>query len=876
MERMRKALKDASVDRQESDSNNLDVNMKQLEKQLASIPEVTPIKLSNEDIENLTQLVYVYSQQQNSYYMMFYAEFYRFVNFLSSKMCQLLPAEQGYTWGVLETDKNNETPGMWCIIDEIPTARDPAFQEMVDLVAEILDAVFENTQCLLDPAGMQHRQATYLKRMQSRFGVALTMLCSEKSFLGGCHKTYGRQKINPKNQHKPYYPGWCDARDHLINIFLMLEQAIYVTGLFEIILAKAYLIRQYDDEESELLKSCYPNLYGYIMRNIEVDVATNKEILLGAGYLEADFLKFTAQLAPILGVPSSNLLPPIINLRSTAAKLISAGMDAVMPIRLWEMLLGQKHVGILRKAMKRMQVELRERKLVPKTLPYNRFDTDEYNQSSSMYMRILLNSKNINRKDVPNAAVRAFGNHSIRDYHRLPDPSGKKDVFQFTGTFTYSMIRHMPFSLRFDSVMKKAMQKSSLDTKALVDHTIRQSDSIKFTSEKMNHVLKEIAENSFEVSVVDATAQENTARQEEEELIQRIESEEKEKQRKRCVNLKRKKKKKIQKRSSIRHNAVTKVARWWRRINAQRTETKSLLARLAVEREKHQHRIHSANKIRLWWMRVALEKQKQKEAAPKLLVQPKISWADMVDSESEEEDELEVEVEIKEQESEGYVVLTTVTNNTELENTGLESPMSVASAESAAASVHQCSESDLEDGCMSQPGEEPQGNEPVLEAQHTDPEPPSTPKPQESARETNTEPPSIPDPAPLPWCKFRTPRYMPGCWEVIGDFNECLVNIANYLDFLFNDQHLINGHQCLYNKITPFGVLPFHQLMRMEFVLYLLNNPKLLTTHAILNQDRVRPLRVSEQIQVLCMASEMSQLTLPTTQGIRRRYPNLT
>ena len=136
-------------------------------------------------------LAHDYAVQQNSFWAMFYAEFWHVVNFMIDKSEELFTKEMGYNWAV-------DDRGLKIMVGETVRKADPhhaRFRRMAHLVWSMVDVVVDATPCLVQPVGMQHKFYLQLQKIHAAVAITAENICSQDSFLGPCSETCGGESL---------------------------------------------------------------------------------------------------------------------------------------------------------------------------------------------------------------------------------------------------------------------------------------------------------------------------------------------------------------------------------------------------------------------------------------------------------------------------------------------------------------------------------------------------------------------------------------------------------------------------------------------------------------------------------------------------------
>lgn len=900
-----------------------DINIPKLNELLHA--DIAKVELPRNDVEGLTQLLSILAKQQNTYYMMFYAEFYRLVTYLTQNITEAMDDEQGFVWGVTKKEEN-----ILLIFNEDEACREKTFQDLVDSLATVFIAIVDNTSCLLDPAGLQHRQTENLKDMELGIRSALNVMCCEGSFLGGCDPDCGSRRTTVNRNRKSYVRCWLNIRNRVINIHQILLRALYITNIFQIVLAKCHLYRNYDDDEIAYLKRNHPELHGYVIRNMEVVLSEGVELHAATGYLPADFWYFCNCLAPLCGEKETDVLPPIMWIRERTKFCLKQQINSVHLPMIWENLLGKKYCGFMKNFGKRMRIELQQKKMGPKPFDnYLRYDTVELNQNSSIRKRAenpRIIKKTPKKKAKSQKPVNGAGllevtkmpkELSIRDYH---SDSVTREMFM--RDFDETLIRSVPFCLRFDHIMDIAMEKVGIDTDEALHVTLRSGLSPWIKESKLARILCGVEEpqktetkytnrETFSLILQDnLLLEEEKAKAAKKQRIEKAKS----------IRQSRKDQKKAEKRAK--RIMATRIAQWWK-SQTQKKHLDDLIKQASDEMVLRVEELRNAEKSELsavviakWWRGIQqkpvnevpeiadlvevpetpeiLEAENEKETGkedessatikvsyldikymgvPHTLVGKPLWCDDDVDDEctsSEEPEEVQEESEEEQEKQEVH------TDNTEHAESA-EIPVEVAVEENVTepngmvVSVEGMeniegfgvvANADYSDTVIAIPEVEESATEPCVETPPVEVE--------DNAKNTTFIQPQVGGATGSAMHNGAPPR-VHNHWAVIGDFNEALGDIARYLDFLFDKTHLLNGVQFVEHRLDRHGVLPFHEILRFEYMLHLLNSPKLLDTHCIITNTKRHAPSMSEQIQFICMASEMSDTTIPLVLGIARR-----
>ena len=238
----------------------------------------------------LQQTILVYAATSNAAWGMFYAEFYRFVNFFCMHSTLLLIEPLGFKDVYL--DKHCVFPNH---LDDSNSC--PLVAASLDAIVVFITFIAENTVCLLQPVGLQHMLPatdTFLPVLERTLGIVKANACR---FLKKVPIT-GRAKT---------HIAWKHSIELLETCLVCLRFACMFKDLLVHFVTKRREDIHFSQEDIDDAKSKHPIGYGYKLRGAELarSLITRKQ----GGFVPFDFYKFVNIFARFTKVDFIDYLP---------------------------------------------------------------------------------------------------------------------------------------------------------------------------------------------------------------------------------------------------------------------------------------------------------------------------------------------------------------------------------------------------------------------------------------------------------------------------------------------------------------------------------------------------------------------------------------
>jgi hypothetical protein len=285
-------------------------------------------------------LAHDYAIQQNSFWAMFYAEYWHLVNYMIDKSDQLFPREMGYEW-------TRDPSGIWCMTGDVAKEGDPhqvRFRQMVEMIWALLDLIVRLTPCLVQPVGMQHKFFIQVEKIHTAMTLVGERICAADCFLGPCSEMCGgelleRDKNIPMYHKVSHYRRnmktfrargggacvgpklrkglvyhWVVIRDMIINLRHCSENAHFITSMM-IKLSAAMegegKLEFYSDETYRAAAEEDPFFFGYRLREADWERTLRDCRSPFFSHVPFDFMDFVTNLATHTGVPVMAYLTPM-------------------------------------------------------------------------------------------------------------------------------------------------------------------------------------------------------------------------------------------------------------------------------------------------------------------------------------------------------------------------------------------------------------------------------------------------------------------------------------------------------------------------------------------------------------------------------------
>lgn len=301
----------------------------------------------------------VYHETMNSFWAIFYCEFYNLLNHLIRESCYLFTREMGYEW--TSTGENVLRNNSFIIMKSDAGVKDKRFTEMVDAVISLVDNIVCATPCLLHPVGIQHMTPGEVFTMDINIDRCLDVLCSKNSFLGSCCSSSGEvtgKDTKPDRRNWKTKMMWKNVRNMVITLKCAFFDANCFTQLVsnfvqkELRLPDCYTHHTMDEAIAE-----DPINFGYRLRLIELQRNLMEGDPVQKGWIPFDFPRFAKNLASRTGVHEQDYLPPYVQLRYALDKMVNTKMSTHDYITAWNKGLGIKHENVLMNLIERMKSE---------------------------------------------------------------------------------------------------------------------------------------------------------------------------------------------------------------------------------------------------------------------------------------------------------------------------------------------------------------------------------------------------------------------------------------------------------------------------------------------------------------------------------------
>lgn len=397
--------------------------------------------------DNATEkLLYCMMQQENSFWGMFYAEFWHMLNFMVSRSEQLFPEKRGFVW-VASTP---ELPVRYMFSEDRSKGGD-RFHLMADSVRRYIECILSVTPCLLRPVGRQYRFLVNLVCIERATQALVEELCKNDSFLGGCSNTCGGEiKKAPEDEEAARYVrrmtphksrggaggahpvlrestvhAWMAVRDMVINLNYIVSDAMFTTAMFRQVCQK--LVGSTPTLEPDVIDEYVakdPVFGGYHLRDKPTGIPILDKIIP-----EFNFMEFAIHIACHTGEKMIHYMPPVY-LYTHHKKQILGMVDGAFYSRVWCSALGMVDRSILKKMMGRFQMEWETKHdKFPDDFEYINPGIVRMTDSTSVQLRALLNNNHHLSERQFELVSRRFvkelhpdiQRNGIDDYHRSDD-----------------------------------------------------------------------------------------------------------------------------------------------------------------------------------------------------------------------------------------------------------------------------------------------------------------------------------------------------------------------------------------------------------------------------------------------------------------------
>lgn len=392
------------------------------------------------------RLVYCISQQENSFWAMFYAEFWHMINFMISRSEQLFPSDRGFVW----VDPTPSLPVRY-MFSEDRSKGGSAYQRMANSVRRYIECILQVTPCILKPVGRQYLFMVNLVCIERATLALAKELSKPGSFLGTCHDTCGgRDTGNAGDEEAARYlkkmtsnksrggaggghpsmrdttvHSWMAVRDMVINLNAIVADAMFVSTMFRSVCESVVgRVPGYEPDELDGAMKRDPVFGGYKLR----EKPTGIEVL-DKNIPEFSFIEFAIHLACHTGEKVVHYMPPVY-LYTHHKKQVSSKVDSEFYSRVWCSAFGMMDRYIVKNMMVRFQREWDEKHdEFPDTFEYVNPGVLRMTNNTAVQFRSLLNNSHHMTKKQYADAVHDFRlsltpdtpRAGIDDYHRYDD-----------------------------------------------------------------------------------------------------------------------------------------------------------------------------------------------------------------------------------------------------------------------------------------------------------------------------------------------------------------------------------------------------------------------------------------------------------------------
>lgn len=428
--------------------------------------------------ENDTEkLIACLLQQVDSFWAMFYCEFWFIFNFILRNAGILFPPEKGFVW----TNAAN-VPINFMISEDVDKST-RAFKEMSVALRNYIECIVRVTPSIMEPVGLQHLFMVNLVCIHSATNAIRDVFCNESSWLGGCSKTCGGeftstakdiqvrkfQKMSkfigskggassgPGNMKETTAYCWMVIRDKIISLASVVDDAMFVTTMFTNVACGIFGdLSVYEPQQLDDQQAADPIKWGIIMRN---DPTPNP--LIHQLSVPFDYTAFALNLACHTGNQVVSYLPPVSAYENDLQIAKAKGVSEAFFHKAWCNSMGLFEREIMTNIMDRMLKESKVYPLKPVSLETatcsdpNMIGLSEF---SSVYYRIALNShhhlpesmhKHMAKKFVQEMAPDVPRN-GLDDYHRNSySPKGSSLVINWTKHIFYAFPRKNKLLMKF-------------------------------------------------------------------------------------------------------------------------------------------------------------------------------------------------------------------------------------------------------------------------------------------------------------------------------------------------------------------------------------------------------------------------------------------
>lgn len=322
-----------------------------------------------------TETIDAYSRHANAFWGIFYAEFYRMVNFILKHSPVFFPANYGFEW-------TTNASGFGMMVDD-SRVTSKSFVDTWTAVVTLIDNIVNDTPCLVHPVGMQVLLVDRMRGIEKEIDRCLQIICARGSFLGeACPDTGEAKKKRHTCKTKRH---WNMVRDMILN----LKGAHYNAALLMACLQnmrKKFMGEEgllvFGERELEEAMDEEPLLYGYKLRAAELlrSILSDRP----SGWRPFDFYGFSANLASRTSVALIEYLPSVISL-TDACDVLKLPQLIEYYRRAFMNGLGMRNKAVMLNMVARMEEEIRS---YPPSIKNNPDSREEFVVVSVRAMRI--------------------------------------------------------------------------------------------------------------------------------------------------------------------------------------------------------------------------------------------------------------------------------------------------------------------------------------------------------------------------------------------------------------------------------------------------------------------------------------------------------
>lgn len=421
-------------------------------------------------------------QQVDSFWAMFYCEFWFIFNFVLRNAGVLFPETKGFTWA-----KTANVP-INIMVAEDTDKSTHSFKDMCATLRNYIACIVKVTPCLNRPVGLQHLFMVNLVCIQSATKAICEKFCSKSSWLGGCVDTCGGEitsigkdqevrrflklsKFSGSKGGSSSGPGhmkdtttysWMVIRDKIISLSSIVDDAMFVTTMFTNLACGIFgELKVYEPEQLDREQAKDPIGWGVSLRE---DPTPNP--VLTKLSMPFDYVGFALNMACHTGNQVASYLPPIRAYKNDLEIAKKRGVSETFFHKAWCNSMGLFDRDIMTDIMDRL---LKEDGVYPlpsvtqETLICTDPNMIGLSDLSSIYYRVALNNhhhltenthKHLSKKFVQEMNP-DLPRHGIDDYHRnSATPKGNSLVINWTKHIFHAFPGKRAILLRF--VMKAA------------------------------------------------------------------------------------------------------------------------------------------------------------------------------------------------------------------------------------------------------------------------------------------------------------------------------------------------------------------------------------------------------------------------------------